>query len=319
MAEMGTRITKRRCSELACAMSLLLFMAAWTLQAETLRPEAFEGCSWTGPEPDWTLDRTIQGLDSAGSLNHTEIIRLFHDSGVSISLISEADASTDVGFQSSEPVTARELIDEILTQNPDYRLGLVSGRLLIYPSKPDYDALIEIGDTREVKRVVGLSEVLRELRAKSPVLSRLRLPTLRPFGTFYRDLISVGGARTVVEHLVSLVAGGPSANFVILPGADGSMQFSLLKAHIVEEFFLEMPEKVKIGAEFRVVPRVNLVDGMSVTLIGSGCGVYFESNDDSILTIDQGGRATAVGQGTVWLQAKYEGSTRNVEIQVDDN
>ena len=314
---MGTMIVRPRGLEMTLAVLISFFFAAWTLQAETLRPETFEGCSWPGPKPNWALDRTLQGLDSARSLSHVEMIRLLHDAGASVSFISEQDANTEVSLEFYEPVTARELLDEMLTRNPDFRLGVFSNRLLIYPSRQDYDTVVEIGITREVKRIIGLSEVLRDLRAKSPVLSGLRLPTLRRLGTFYGDFIYIGGVQTVAEHLVSLVAGRPSANFVIFPGTEGTMQFSLMNADIVEEFFLEIPDKVSVRDEFQVVPRLTLVDGTSVTLIGSGCGVYFDSNDESIIAIDQGGRATATGKGTAWLQAKYEGSIRNVEIRVD--
>jgi hypothetical protein len=161
--------------------------------------------------------------------------------------------------------------------------------------------------------------VLGELRSKSPQLRGLRLPTLRgPFAGLYGDLISVEGPRTVVEHLVSLVAGSPSATFVVRAAADSSMEFGLLWADVIEDLLLEAPRKVEIGTEFQVVPRVILADGTPVTLIGPGCGVDYQSTDESILTIDSGGHALAIGKGRVGIVGKYDGKAAYVEVEVSD-
>ncbi len=310
---MAAKLTEARCLRVKRTIVILLLV----MVASPLCAVKFEGCSWTGPKPDWTLDRTLPWVDVVGSLGSREVMGLLHDSGASISFIAGAGEDPTIRYQSSGPTTVRELVDEMIAETPGYRLDVVGDKLVIYPVGVGYDALVEIGDYRKEKRVMALGEVLRELRSKSPVPSGLRLPTLRPFSG-YGDLISVGGVRTVVEHLVSLVAGSPSASFLIRPRTDGSMQFSLMLAKVIDDLILEAPKKVEVGAEFQVVPRVFLVDGTPVTLIGSGCGVRLES-DESLLKIDQGGRAVAVAKGTGWIQAKYAGITVQVEIEVGDD
>ncbi len=315
---MATRIQKGGGRVTGCQTALVLGVLLGGIGATSLlHAETVGDCSWPGPDPDWILDRPLPRVDVVGPLGSREVLDLLLDSGASISLISGAGKDPDVRFQRLESTTVRELLDEMIAQTPGYRLDVVGGKLVIYPYDSGYDAFVEIGDYRKVKRVAALGEVLRELRSKSPVLSGLQLPTLRPFGG-YGDLISVGGVRTVVEHLVSLVAGSPSASCVILPRADGSMQFSLVLAKVIDDFLLEAPKKVKVGAEFQVVPRVFLVDGTPVTLIGSGCGVRLKS-DESLLKIDQGGRAVAIANGTGWIQATYAKKTRHVKIEVGDD
>lgn len=296
-------------------VNLALGILLCGMAASPVRAEAFEGCSWAGPDPEWALDRTLPTVDLVGSLGFREVIDLLHDSGSPISFISMAAKDPDVRFQRSETTTIRELLDEVMAQTPSYRLDVVSGKLVIYPLDDGYDALVEIGESREEKRVSALFSILTELRSKSPVLRDLRLPTLRPFGGIYQDLISVGGVRTVVEHLVSLIAGSPSATFVIRRRADSSMEFSLMWADVIEDLLLEAPKKVEVGTEFQVVPRVILADGTSATLIGSGCGVEYETNE-SLLKVDPGGSAVAFTKGTVGIQAKYEAKSAYVKVEV---
>lgn len=309
---MADQLTSPRRSRVRFALVVI----ALVILASPLYAETFEGCSWAGPKPEWTLDLTLPEVNLAGALGSREVIGRLHAAGVSVSFISAAGAGPEVDFKRFEPISVRELLDELMAQAPDYRLSVVGGKLVIYPLDSGYDELVEVGDSREEKRIAAFDKVIKELRSKSPVLDGLRLPTLRPFGGLYGNLISVGGVRTVVEHLVSLVTGSPSANFVIRPRKDGAMQYGLMWADVVEALRLEMPRRVEVGEEFQVVPRVFLVDGTPVTLIGSGCGVRLESNDESLLEIYLDGRGVAIAEGTAWIQAKYEGITVNVKVEV---
>ncbi len=311
---MGADLLTARGARVTAVLGILLCgMAASPLHAET-----FEGCSWTGPDPDWIFDRTLPAVDLVGTLG-SEVIGFLHDAGTPVSFISATAKPPEVRIQSSEPTTIRELLDEVTTQTPGYQLDVVDGKLVIYPLGEGYDALVDLGNPREIKRVSALFSVIRELRSKSLVLRGLRLPTLRPFGGLYGDLISVGGARTVVEHLASLVAGSPSATFLMLAGADGSMDFGLMWADVIEDLLLVVPEKVEVREEFQVIPRVIIAGGTPVTLIGLGCGVDYESTDESILKIDRSGRAVAITKGAGGVQAKYEAQVAYAKIEVTDD
>jgi hypothetical protein len=290
---------------------LLSGLAAFPLSAET-----FEGCSWAGPDLDWVLGRTLPSVDLVGHLG-TEVIDFLLEAGAPISFISRAAQDPEVRFQRSEPTTVEELLDDVIAQTPGYRLDVVSGRVVIYPFDEGYDALVDLGKFREAKRAAAVILLYRELRLKIPNLHSLR-PVLRgPLAGIWGDLISVGGTRTVAEHLTSLVVGSPSATFVIHAPADGWRNFGLKWANLIEELLIVAPKKVEVGTAFQVVPRVNLADGTPVTLIGSGCGVRFET-DESVLKIDPGGSAVAITKGTVGIQAKYEGKAAYVEVEVGD-
>jgi hypothetical protein len=305
-------LEKSDCRVRVALTSLLLWVSAIPLPAET-----FEGCSWTGPDLDWVLERTLPALDVEGSLS-SDVVEFLHRAGVPISFISRSAEDPEVRFQHPEGATVRDLLEDVLVQAPGYRLDVVNGKPVIYPISEGYDALIDLGDPYQAKRASALLSVLPELRSKSPALSSLRLPTFK-WLTGYGDLIVVGGVRTVVEHLVSLVAGRPSFALLILRRADGLMDSGLSKVDIIRDFFLEAPKKVKIGAKFQAVPRVVLADGSLVTLIGSGCGVEYESPAESILKVNRGGLAVATAKGTSLVQAKYEGIAVYAEIEVTDD
>ena len=281
--------------------------------------ETFEGCSWAGPEPELILDRTLPAVDLMGSLG-SEVIDFLHGVGAPVAFISRAAEDPDVRFQRSGATTIRELIDEVLAQAPGYRLGVVGRKLVIYPIDEGFGALVTLGEPREVRRVDALLDLVHELGLRSPVLGDLWGPTLRPFGTVCSDLISVGGPRTVVEHLVTLVVGRPTLTFVIYGHPYGGRKFSLRTADLIKEFLLEAPKRVEVGEEFQVVPRIVLADGKPVTLIGSECWVYYQSLDESILKIDDGGRVIAIAEGTGGIFGKYEdaaGASVDVEVSND--
>jgi hypothetical protein len=258
---------------------MALAIALGGLAAIPLLAETAEGCSWTGPDLDSVLDTTLPRVDLEGSLG-SEVIEFLHEAGAPISFISGTAEDPEVRFRHPAGATIRDLLEDVMAQAPGYRLGVVDGKLVIYPFGEGYDELVDLGDPYKAKRASALVSVLRELRSKSPPIIGLRLPTFKSLAGAYGDLISVGGVRSVVEHLVSLAAGRPYLTFLIVRRTDGSMDSSLGWAEMIKELLIEAPDKVAIGTEFQVVPRVILADGTAVTLIGTACGVESEQRFD---------------------------------------
>ncbi len=296
--------------KVAPAMVVLLHL----IPMAPVHAEAIGDCSWTGPEPEWILDRPLPAVDLTGSLV-PEVIKYLHAAGAPISAISRAEEDSEIRIQRPPGMTIRELLDEVMRQAPGYRLETVSGRLVIYPSGGAYDAVIELGEVREVKRAGAQISVVRELRSRSSPLPGLGTVLRGPFfGT--GDLIPFGGTRSVVEHLVSVTAGSPSIAFAVAPSRDGKMYFSLLRADVIEDFLLEVPEKVEVGEEFQAVPRVILTSGETVTLLGPECGVEYHSTDEAILKVDRRGHAVAVGAGRDGIYAIYEAIRIYAKVEV---
>ncbi len=315
---MATKIERRGGRVTGCRMALALGVMLCGVGAiSPLRAETVGDCSWAGPDPDWILDRPLPAVDLVGSLG-SEFIDLLYEAKAPIAFISMATEDPEVRFQRSEATTVRDLLDEVLAQTPGYRLEVVGGKLVIYPFEGGFDALVDLGNPREETREAAWFSVSRELSSKVPELHDFRAIHGRRSGGSWIDEISVGGARTVVEHLVSLAAGSPSVTFLMVPGRTGAMRLYLTWIQVIEDILPEAPGKVKVGEVFQVVPRVILAGGTPVTLIGPGCGVEYHNSDESILKIDQTGRAVAVGKGSDGFSAFYQATGVFVDVEVTD-
>ena len=130
--------------------------------------ESVEGCSWNEPAPNWVLDRTLSEIDLAGSVG-AEVIPFLHEAGVPISFISMADDEPEVRIRHAGIISIRELLENVLAQTPDYRLEIVSGKLVIYPFEGDFDMLVDLGEQREVYRAGGWLSTIRTFSSTSPL------------------------------------------------------------------------------------------------------------------------------------------------------
>ena len=291
-----------------------------------LAAETFKGCNWAGLDPNRTLDRALFEIDLKGSLG-SDLISFLHEVGVPISFISMADDEPKVRIRHTGTISIRELLEDVLTQAPGYRLEIVSSKLVLYPLNEDFDMLVDLGELREANRVAAWLSTIRTFDSTSAGLSGLRTAfsgsALVVDDTSHapsdnnpwEDQISIGGVRPAIEHLVSLIAGSPSAAFMIGARSEGWRNFSLTLADVVADLLLEAPERVKVGDEIELYPRIILNGGEQVTLIGTECGVAYQSVDDSI-QIDERGRAVAIAKGSSGIYAFYEGKGVFAEFQV---
>lgn len=272
---MRPRLLKVCCLRVALlAIPLLQIVAALPLRAEPVND-----CSWAGPDLTWVLERPLPAIDVVGSLGSDEILGLLHDAGAPISFIAGVTEDPEVHFQRSVPFTVRYLLDEIMAQTPGYRLDVISGKVVIYPSEARYDQIVEMDPKRVKKRFSAFFTVLEGLGLKSSLFHENRLPSRRGELGYQGDEVSVGGSRSVVEHLLSLVAGTPSGNIVIKPREDGLMTLAFWWADLIESFLIEVPERIDVGKAFQILPRLTLVDGTTVELTGGGCGIRYQTTE----------------------------------------
>ena len=303
------------------ALALLLSMVA----AMPLCAENLEGCSWTVPDSDWTLDRVLPEVDLAGTLE-SDVIPLLYREGVPISFIARSARDPEVHVRRSGPMTVRELLEEVMAQTPGYRLEDVSGKLVIYPWGDGYDALVDLGEEREAKRPSAWMDVTQKLESSIPELGQLRTVfrgssvssvVVADNNPWNDPPISIGGVRRAVEHLVSLIAGSPNSAFTIVAGRGEWRNFDFRWVDVVVDLQLEHPLRVAVGEEFQVYPRVLLADGSQVTLIGPECGVAYQIHDGHI-QIDKDGRAVAISKGKSGLFVAYQANAVSVGIEVTD-
>lgn len=125
-------------------------------------------------------------------------------------------------------------------------------RVVVYPASEGYDMIVEVRSEAGIKRAKAFQDVIRVLKVKAPVLHNLRTVFLGGGfgGTIYGDIVEIGGARSVIEHLVSLVHSRPSATFQIIAGK-GYLNFDYDRVPLFKKIDVLVPPFVAVGAEVR--------------------------------------------------------------------
>ena len=268
------------------------------------RAQTVRGCSWTGPTPEQVLERRLPAIVLDGPLG-VDLFEPLRRAGVPVALVVDGARGSEVSFESKEPVTVGEVLQAVLEQSPGFHLGHFHGKLVVYPATEALGTVVELGEARRETRAKAMVELLQQLEEEVPELD-LGV-TFRPLGGIHDDSIQVGGARTVIEHLVSLIADSPSLTFVVTPKGDGSGRwFSLQWAEVIEELRLEVPETMEVGDQVPLVTRVHLRDGSVAAMIGPDCEIAYTSSDPSFLEITDHQTARAVSPGRAQVEARYE-------------
>jgi hypothetical protein len=132
----------------------------------------------------------------------------------------------------------------------------------------------------------------------------------------YGDEIEVGGNRLIIDHLVSLVQGRPQRVYSVSPRLDGRVYFEFVSVKLLDVLILQLPSTVGIDETFVAAVTARLPDGTVISLTGPKCGVSYETNDPTVVEIDELGKAAARKRGIAVLAAKYESMWATAQIKV---
>lgn len=275
-------------------------------------------CKWSGPSTQSLLSRRLPLGEMAGQLG-SKIVPFLRSQGIPISFISKATGDSRVHIVLGDAATTREVLDEIARQVSGYRYGVFDDRLVLYPEGEGYDVLVEMKPEDEVKRIKALQDLLHTLKAKAPAVQSIHMPTLRGGGlggTIYGDSVEVGGTRSVIEHLASLIQNRPSTTFNVLVADDGHLYFDFDTVPLLQKLDVLAPSAVDQGSEFNVEVKGTLPDGTVISPGGPECYVKYGVTDDRVLTIDKLGRVVARQEGVATIFVQYEGKSAQVDVQV---
>jgi hypothetical protein len=279
------------------------------------------GCSWTGPPVEWVLARHPDAGEISGGL-HSDIVPYLRGSGIPLSFVTETIGDERVGLRVGPGTTVEDVIKEIVRQVPQYRYGAVDGRIVIYPQGEVYDRQIDLGEPQSLTRAAAYFFVLRALREKTSAFQRIS-PGLSGGGAGWgkrplADIIEVGGSRSLIGHLVSLVHKRPTESFDMAATDDGRLYFNFVRVDFVSQLELHLPPSVKVGETFEAGLTAKLADGSLVSLTGPDCGVTYATNDPEALKIDDGGHGVARKKGVWRVAANYEAlPDASAEVRVE--
>jgi hypothetical protein len=275
-------------------------------------------CDGGGPSSSWVLSsRPPLGI-MEGHLG-AEIFHHLHVLGIPVSFVSRSSGDPYVRLQVPTGTTTKGILEAIQAQAPGYQIGVVDGRVVLYPKDERYDAQIDITAKNDVTRGAAIYPLLRELKAKSEVLSLLVPPALRVMGrSIWGYKVNVGGSRSAIEHIVSLMGNDPSITLRVVATGGGHLAYELDWTPVVRKIDLHVPSTVHVGAGFQVAVTGRLADGTTISLSGENCGVTYNVLNGGFVDVDNAGRGVALKKGEGLIGVIYEGyQSATAEVRVE--
>jgi hypothetical protein len=248
-----------------------------------------------------------------------DIFHHLHALGIPVSFVSRSSGDPYVRLQVPTGTTTKGILEAIQAQAPGYQIGIVDGRVVLYPKDEGYDAPIDITSKNDVTRGVAIYPLLDELKAKSEVLSHLVPPALRGMGgkSIWGYKVNVGGSRSAIEHMVSLMGNDPSITLRVVAKGDGHLAYILDWTPVVRKIDIHVPATVKVGDTFQVAVTGKLADGTSISLEGMDCGVEYSAHYGRVLEVDRSGHGRALKKGVGLIAVDYENQSAEAEIRVE--
>jgi hypothetical protein len=301
--------------------ALILVATSFASQAgtRTRPPDQLSDCEWKGPTAEWVLARRPPVGTIAGPVG-SALAAYLRDRQIPISFVPAAGSEARVHIEVTQAATVRDVLEEMQREAPQYQYRTVDGKIVIYPRNEGFDDRLDLGQVRRERRGGAYLFVLGALRAKVSALRDLSV-TLRggQIGSGKRllaDDVEVGGTRTVIEHLISLIQGRPSGAFTIASYGEGHIAYDFAWVDLLNRIDIEAPAKVQVGESLTIKVTGTLVDGTKVPLVGSACGVSYSAAPD-VWEIDDGGHAVAHKRGAGTLYAEYERHSASAEVDVE--
>lgn len=274
------------------------------------------GCSWDGPSVESLLAKRPPSGDRGGVLGTA--IAAWQRAGFPVSFVPDrGDEQVGLG----PGATLETMLKEIERQAPGYQFRTVDGKLVIYPRRKAFDTSVDLGPRQRMTRAAAYMTVLHQLALRVKDLAALRSGISNEGAGWgklsYADSIEVGGSRTVIGHLMSLVQKRPALAFDMTM-AGMRLRYEFVDTPLVAKLELHLPSTVKVGETFNVEVAADLAEGTAATLSGPDCWVGYATSDPAGLEIDDAGRVTAHRKGIFKVYANYQHvPTASADITVE--
>jgi hypothetical protein len=265
-------------------------------------------CSWSEVSGERLLDRRVGDFSVTDVRVEVAVAQLSDKTNLPLSFIqAEPEAKVSLDLRGA---TVRQVLDGIVAHVPRYRYGIVSGRLVLYPSDPKWELRIDDLRLGPGPRLRMTKDLASELSRRLPQFATFGGPWVSGDGYTYRDVVSVVGPASVLELLVQLLGSRPSTYFIVVKEA-GWLGSSLSVCSIAQlrSIKLSAPDTTLRRRDETV--QLKLVgtleySGSPKDLTDGACGTVYSTSDERVLTVSPTGLVRVRGSGKAKVKASNE-------------
>lgn len=286
-------------------------------------PAGEPSCIWWETTSEQLLERQVEALSVIGTRVEVAVAALSDKADLPISFI-QTDPEETVSLDMRE-TTVRQALDAIVAQAPRYRYAVVSGRLVLYPRDPKWEARLDDMHLGPGPRIRVTRELASELSRRLSAFADLGGPWVGFAGSdrayTYQDMVSVVGPSSVLELLVQLLGSRPSTYFFVVR-EDGWLGSSLSVNS------RDQLKSLKLTAPITTLRRRDESIQLKLTgtlrygeaardLTPGACGTVYKVSDEHVLAVTPDGLVTVHGSGVARVTAVTERSSDELTIRVD--
>jgi hypothetical protein len=285
-------------------------------RSEPLHPDLAD-CAWPEVSVERLLARSVESLSAHGVKVEVAVAELESKVGLPLSFIQAfPEAKVDLDLHGA---TVRQVLDAIVTGAPQYRYGIISDRLVLYPRDPKWELPIDHLHLGPGPRLQITRDLARELRQRLPVFATLGGPWSSGNGYTYRDIVQVGGPAPVLNLLVQLLGNRPSTYFLLVK-EDGWLGPSLSVSSVAQLRSVKLSAAKTISRRQDETTQLRLAgtlayDGSTKDLTSGACGTTYTVSDERVLTVSPDGLVTRRGSGKAEVFASNEASGDSVTFE----
>jgi hypothetical protein len=285
-------------------------------RSEPLHPDLAD-CAWPEVSVERLLARSVESLSVHGVKVEVAVAELESKVGLPLSFIQAfPEAKVDLDLHGA---TVRQVLDAIVTGAPQYRYGIISDRLVLYPRDPKWELPIDHLHLGPGPRLQITRDLARELSQRLPVFATLGGPWASGNGYTYRDIVQVGGPAPVLDLLVQLLGNRPSTYFLLVK-EDGWLGPSLSVSSVAQLRSVKLSAAKTILRRQDETTQLRLVgtlayDGSTKDLTSGACGTTYTVSDERVLKVSPDGLVTRRGSGKAEVFASNEASGDSVTFE----
>jgi len=307
---------------------LLLLLAATTTSRAQKSPEGKAGdCVWKALAGDSVLNRKIGRMNLSNVWLIKDLVPALHERGVPLSFI-EADSDSRVTLVMADP-TLREVLEDVVSQAPEYRFLFVNGHLVLCPRMSPYDLPLTGFSLPRSSRLDAAYLLVSELSRRNSALAKLQPPLIagEVHQLLFNDQVTVSGATNALEGLVMLLGERQSAVFEVRRtrwhGRDPEPGVSYLDLNFVEivrSIEIKPPlASLGVGETVQLKVTAALAGGGGQDVTSAACGTTYEVTSPRVATVGEDGlvRALAPGEEQIVVQNEMQQSSLSFRVSAE--